>query len=442
MAISLARQNTLLLAAAIFLVEMIVVAAMFIFLLIPIGKRTSDDLAGLMVLSAQTWAELSGTRKITFEKELLASHSIALNPQAIDTTNHLWRPPYVDYLEEALSHRLGHKVHLIESEKNSQTWFWANLPAGHQEVAIGITAERISVQPVSAILISVILGLLMAMLVAQALAKRVTAPLAKFDNAVVQLGKGRFLKLQPDKWPSELQDLADRFNAMSAQIDQLMTARTTLLAGISHDLRTPLSRMLLALEMLKKSPSEQLINRMETDISVMSRLISSVLDIARGLQDEKPTEINVLELFSELAEQSGKSNRISLSCPESCTLQLPAHSLRRALSNLLENALRYSSGPIELVFTASERLLHIGVLDRGPGIPPEQTDKVLLPFARLENSRSPMTGGSGLGLAIVHELAKANHWEIRLNPRINGGLEAWLDIENVPINRWTNTSAS
>lgn len=282
----------------------------------------------------------------------------------------------------------------------------------------------------------------MAMLVAQALAKRVTAPLAKFDNAVVQLGKGRFLKLQPDKWPSELQDLADRFNAMSAQIDQLMTARTTLLAGISHDLRTPLSRMLLALEMLKKSPSEQLINRMEIDISVMSRLISSVLDIARGLQDEKPTEINVLELFSELAEQSGKSNRISLSCPESCTLQLPAHSLRRALSNLLENALRYSSGPIELVFAASERLLHIGVLDRGPGIPPEQTDKVLLPFARLENSRSPMTGGSGLGLAIVHELAKANHWEIRLNPRINGGLEAWLDIENVPINRWTNTSAS
>ena len=123
-------------------------------------------------------------------------------------------------------------------------------------------------------------------------------------------------------------------------------------------------------------------------------------------------------------------------------MQLPAHSLRRALSNLLENALRYSSGPIELVFAASERLLHIGVLDRGPGIPPEQTDKVLLPFARLENSRSPMTGGSGLGLAIVHELAKANHWEIRLNPRINGGLEAWLDIENVPINRWTNTSAS
>ncbi len=117
---------------------------------------------------------------------------------------------------------------VIESGKNSQTWFWANLPAGHQEVAIGITAERISVQPVSAILISVILGLLMAMLVAQALAKRVTAPLAKFDNAVVQLGKGRFLKLQPDKWPSELQDLADRFNAMSAQIDQLMTARTTL----------------------------------------------------------------------------------------------------------------------------------------------------------------------------------------------------------------------
>jgi len=429
---SLARQNTLLLAVAIFLIELIVLAAVSFFLLFPIAKRTSDDLAGLMVLSAQTWAELSDNRRLVFEKELLTSHAIALNPQALEPADYLWRPPYFDFLEEALSRRLGFKVQLFESKKDDQTWFWANLPAGNKEIAIGLTSQRISAQPFSAIFISVILGLVMAWVIARALAKRVTAPLEKFDIAVGQLGQGKFPELHPDNWPRELRELAERFNAMARQIDHLMTARTTLLAGISHDLRTPLARMLLALEILKKSPTERLIQRIEADITVMNRLLSTVLDLARGLQNEPPTQINVLQLFTELVEHSGHTDRIRISCPEPCIMELPAFSLRRALTNLLENALRYSSGPIELVCATDDGITaHIGVLDRGPGIPPDHTDEVLQPFYRLENSRSPTTGGSGLGLAIVHELVKANGWKIRLCQRPQGGLAAWLDIETV-----------
>lgn len=431
MARSLARQNTLLLAVAIFLIELIVIAATTIFLLLPVAKRTSDDLAGLMVLSARTWAEQSDDRRLAFEKELLDGHGIALNPQAIETTQHLWRPPYINYLEESLSERLGNEISLIESTKDGQTWFWANLPAGHQKIAIGLTSQRISAQPISALFISVILGLFMAVVTARVLAKRVTAPLEKFDNAVVQWSHGKFPELHPDKWPRELRELAERFNAMAGQIDQLMTARTTLLAGVSHDLRTPLSRMMLALEILKKSPSERLIHRIETDITIMNRLISTVLDLARGLKGEDPTSINVLDLFSELSEQSGQVDRISLSCPEPCIMELPTFSLRRALTNLLENALRYSSGPIELVCCMMDDGItaHIGVMDRGPGIPPDRTDEVLQPFYRLENSRGPTYGGSGLGLTIVHELAKVNGWKIRLCERPQGGLAAWLDIE-------------
>jgi two-component system osmolarity sensor histidine kinase EnvZ len=216
---------------------------------------------------------------------------------------------------------------------------------------------------------------------------------------------------------------------MSQPVRDLLSARTTLLAGVSHDLRTPLARMYLALEMLKTHPTPALIARLENDVEQMDRLIGNVLELARGLGREQPVKLDMAELLDGLAEDfSTPANSIVVHCPP-CLRPAPRLALHRALTNLLQNAQRHApNAPVELVCALENEHCRIGVLDHGPGIPPDQIEAMFQPFQRLETSRSPATGGTGLGLAIVRELARANGWQVSLANRPEGGLAAWITL--------------
>jgi two-component system osmolarity sensor histidine kinase EnvZ len=136
-----------------------------------------------------------------------------------------------------------------------------------------------------------------------------------------------------------------------------------------------------------------------------------------------------MAMLERLLEGS-PSDRVQLSAETSETMvNAPPSALQRAIGNLLNNALRYGEGkPIEIWVRRGAGELQIGIMDRGPGIPPEQIEDVFLPFHRVEASRSPLTGGAGLGLAVVKQLAELYGWSIVLAPRDGGGLEAWLSI--------------
>jgi two-component system osmolarity sensor histidine kinase EnvZ len=161
----------------------------------------------------------------------------------------------------------------------------------------------------------------------------------------------------------------------------------------------------------------------------MDRLIGDVLTLARGLGHEAVQRVALPEWLAELVQAiPGASDRVQIA-PIDVTLEVPAGALRRILSNLLENALRYGGEqPVTLRVGVENGLCRIGVLDRGPGIPPAELEKVFRPFYRLEASRSVSTGGSGLGLAIVRQLAAAQGWQVTLQARSGGGLAAWLAI--------------
>ncbi|MEW6513205.1 MAG: ATP-binding protein [Pseudomonadota bacterium] len=426
---SLARQNTLLLAAAFMLVELLAAFSFAWFLMLPVARRSADDLAGLMTLSAQTWAELPPDTRMAFEHELMDNHQLALRAEPAGKGRDEWHPPYFYLLEAALARRLGEPLHLASEPVGQTTWYWADLPAGDGFLAVGLPRSRLETQPVVAIALALGGGLLFAGTFAYWLARRITAPLARFETAAKHIGLGERPELLPETGPRELVSLAHGFNAMAQQVRELLTARTTLLAGVSHDLRTPLARMRLALEMLKSDPSPALIARVESDIEEMNELIATLLDLARGLEREPLEDTELAELLAELARDfSTPEHAIAVSCP-GCHRAVPPRALRRALGNLLQNALRYAPGsPIELVCEMSASHCRIGVLDRGPGIPPERIAMMFEPFQRLEGSRSPQTGGAGLGLAIVSELAKANGWQVRLESREGGGLAAWIEL--------------
>ncbi len=428
--ISLARQNTRLLAGAFLLVELLAAFSFAWLLMLPVAKRSADDLAGLMILSVQTWAELPPDTRMAFEHELMDNHGLALRAEPIGEGRDEWHPPYFYLLEAALERRLGAAHHLASEPVGKNMWYWASLPAGNGTLAVGLPRTRIETQPVLAFTLAFFGGLLFAGAFAWWLARRITAPLARLEAAATRIGHGERPELLPETGPLELAALAHRFNAMAQQVRDLLTARTTLLAGVSHDLRTPLARMRLALEMLKADPSPTLIARLECDIEEMNGLIATLLDLARGLEREALEDADLLELLNELVENSASKRVITVKC-DSCRLEIAPRALRRALGNLLQNALRYApEGPLEMVCITDGSRWRVGVLDRGPGIPAERITAMFEPFQRLESSRSPQTGGAGLGLAIVRELAKANGWQVKLEPRTGGGLAAWIELNS------------
>jgi two-component system osmolarity sensor histidine kinase EnvZ len=251
---SLARQNTVALALAFVVMELLVMAVFIGWVLLPLARRSADDLAGLMVLSAQTWAELPPQTRAAFEVELFNKHALALRSDPPRPARDEWHPPYFYLLEDALAQRLQRAQHLSREVTDTGTWYWAQVPVGRGYLSVGLADNRVDSQPIAAFVVALGAGLALALAVAVWLARRLTRPLARLEAASADIGQGNLGQRLPETGPREMVALSRRFNAMAQQVQDLLSARTTLLAGVSHDLRTPLARMRLALEMLRKAP--------------------------------------------------------------------------------------------------------------------------------------------------------------------------------------------
>jgi len=428
--LSLTQQNALLLVVFFLAFELLVAGAVTYFLMLPMARRSAADLAGLMTLSAQTWGELPPVTRPAFEIELAHSHGLALRaepPQ--DPQPPSWREPYLHFLVASLSARTGEPVTTSREEIQGDQWFWVSLPAGSRRLSVGFSLSRIGPRPIHALLASLAGGALLTLLAAWWLARRATRPLQRLQEAVTSLGRGQTPERLPETGPREIAALSRRFNEMAKQVDDLLAARTVLLAGVSHDLRTPLARLRLAVEMLVRKPGPELAAQVEADIEAMDRLIADVLTLARGFGHEAPQRVMLPGLLADLVRTTpGAAERVHIEAVD-VELDVPVGALRRILANLLENALRYGGGqPVTLRTEIADGMCRIGVLDRGPGIPAAELEAVFRPFYRLEASRSVSTGGSGLGLAIVRQLAAAQGWEVSLQARPGGGLAVWLQI--------------
>lgn len=426
---SLAQQNALRLGLVFIVFELLAAAAVVAFVMAPMARRSTDDLANLMVLSAQTWSELPPATRPDFELELARTYLLALRAEPPGLPRDEWHGAYLYFLEDALAEKTGRAQHLVRETIDGEAWYWASLPSAATSLSVGFPARRVGAQPFTAILVSSVIALILALLAAAWLARRSVVPLARLEQAAAQVGRGEVMELLPETGPRELATLAHRFNEMARQVRELMANRTTLLAGVSHDLRTPLARMRLALALLEEKPTPKLIARLEKDIEEMDRLIGQVLDLARGMEREAAAKIDLSALLADMAAGAPEGRVQVRIAPQSCPLLAPPSALRRVVGNLLDNALRHGGGqPVELLAEQAAKSVRIGVLDRGPGIPAEHMSAVFQPFHRVEMSRSPSTGGSGLGLAIVRQLADAHGWQVDIGPRSGGGLEAWLTL--------------
>jgi two-component system osmolarity sensor histidine kinase EnvZ len=429
--LSLSQQNAIRLALVFVLFEVLAALAVIYLLMLPMAHRAASDLAGLMVLSAQTWSELPPDTRPAFEQELAASHRLALaTARPSEAIPEAWKSPYLQQLQAELAARTGHPVRLEGTLQDGDAWSWAGLASGGRTLWVGFPHDRVGPQPVAAGLSTLAAALVLAVFAAWWLARRTVAPLERFDVAAAALGRGETPALLAETGPRELAALARRFNKLARQVQDLLEARTTLLVGLSHDLRTPLARMRLALEMIERRPDPAWTARLDMDIGEMDRLVGELLELARGLGREAPTSVVLAQLLQELAERAREAGaEVLVRCPN-IILEAPRAALRRVVGNLVANAQRYAPGPVEIRVEERDGACAIGVLDQGPGIPVDQLETAFRPFHRVESSRSPVTGGAGLGLAIVRQLAQANGWRAWLENRPGGGLAAWVSMPN------------
>jgi two-component system osmolarity sensor histidine kinase EnvZ len=263
------------------------------------------------------------------------------------------------------------------------------------------------------------------------LVRRITRPLARLSEATSHIGHGEILAPLPETGPRELVDLTHKFNSMAGELTELVENRTTLLAGISHDLRTPLTHMRLALEMLVPDKADAaLIERLRRDTEQMDQLIGYTLELARGLEAHEAEEVDLREFIDGIITNYRQADTVIDWEPQSyCPLSIDTMAMQRVLINLFDNAIRYGGNkPVMVRCHRDKEATIIQVLDRGEGIPAAEREAVFRPFHRLETSRSRKTGGSGLGLAIARQLCDARGWTIELLPRGGGGTEARLGI--------------
>ncbi len=373
--------------------------------------------------------------------------TMAADPQLLQQSEHfvvpktalqlhtaVWRIPFWYFVEDELERRTEEAIPIREEQGGPLGGgnYWVDLPRKDGSlVRIGFSADREGCLNPPVLLMVLLLVVSVSVISVYFLSRWLVRPIEELRTAVGELGMGEYPKPLPEKGPAEFSSLVQRFNWMVKSIQSLTENRSTLLAGISHDLKTPLARMRLSVEMLTSDRDRDLVEGMIEDLDVMDGMISESLAFARREGRGEMEEVDLNQFITELVERRvrGGMGLIWRPLSEACVQAIDSTALQRILSNYLDNGTRYGGGRgVEIWLQCEPDLTSIEVLDRGAGIPESELDKVFRPFYRMDSSRSQAGGGNGLGLAIVHNLALSCGWRVSLQNRQGGGTVARVEI--------------
>ena len=273
------------------------------------------------------------------------------------------------------------------------------------------------------------------------LTTRINKPLNLLINATSKLKKGLPFKKIPEDTATEFKEVTKAFNEMASNLAKSENERRFIMGSVSHDIRTPLTRMKLSLEMLPKK-SAFLKESMDQDIDEINQIINQFLDFVRGFDDEPISSLNFGNFLTELKKQHAilghdlKISKITRSkdIPKNLFIDVRPLAFKRLFDNLINNGVKFSkSNKIELVAKLYDEKIEINVLDNGPGIPKAQREKLLEPFERLDQARGSI-GGSGLGLAIANRIVMVHNGKLELINRRTGGLNVKLTFPLIKAN--------
>ena len=276
-----------------------------------------------------------------------------------------------------------------------------------------------------AVLAALVLSAVAVTVTAAVAARRLARPLRRLADAADRLGRGEMVEALPEDGPEETRRTVRAFNQMRERLDRFVRDRTTMLAAVAHDLRTPITTLRLRAEFVDEDTRTRMIETLDE----MQAMAEAGLAFAKGDADSEPTHLTDLaalveSVVEDLAEQG--LDVVMEEGVERAVLPCRKGALRRALTNLVQNATRYGGARVRVTRSGGD--VCVTVDDDGPGIPPADLDRVFEPFVRLDPSRNHDTGGAGLGLSIARSTIRAHGGDVRLENRAEGGLRAVVTL--------------
>jgi len=301
---------------------------------------------------------------------------------------------------------------------------WVRLPTSRADYWVGFPRNRVDRGESDALLYWIFAGVLIAIAATALIAWRLNRPLARLARTAEELGQGKDPPPVPETGPTEVRAVAKAFNQMKERLKDNERERTTFLAGISHDLRTPLARLRLDVEMLGGRVEGDTQKAMVADLEDMNAIIDQFIDYARSEATEPFSAVDLGRLAREGAERAARAG-VAIRCElaDVPVLMLRPLAINRLVANLVQNAVKHGGGEVVVSVRAAGSEVLLGVSDRGPGIAAGEVERLKEPFTRRDEARSGQSG-AGLGLAIVARIAKAHGARFDLLPREGGGLVA------------------
>ena len=399
----------------------------------PRARETAQLAASAVNLIRASLFAAAPERRLGLFAEFSSREGIRLLPaEPEDRIEAMPDSRFFDLLQRELNLRLGDHTRIAASV-DGVPGFWVSFrldDADEEEYWLVLPRERATRSFARHWLTWGLLAVALALAVAWLLASRISKPLKAMAQSAETVGRGQMPDPLPEDGADELKRLASAFNTMAADLQRNERERSEVLAGISHDLRTPLTRLRLEAELSVSDENAR--QAVVSDIEQMESVISQFMDYARAESGEPLALADLPALLGGVAaRQISVGRQIQVNLEAVGELLVRPKAVLRAVTNLLDNAAKYAGGEISLTLTANEGEIWIEVGDHGPGVPESEVDRLKRPFTRLEAARSNATG-TGLGLAIVERIARLHGGRLQLMPNQGGGLLVRLAL---PIRR-------
>ena len=392
----------------------------------PRARQISQNLISIVNLTRSALVNSQPELRRELLSDLAEREGIQVYPS--DPEERLSPPPdeaVLNLVRQLVRRQLGEDTRFA-SEREGKPGLWLSFHIDDDEYWLRIPRRRVEREIALRWLGWGVLALALSLLSAYFIVSRLNRPLRALATSAAAIGKGKTPEPLSESGPEEIRTLSHAFNEMSRDLARLDADRALILAGVSHDLRTPLSRLRLGLEMSGADP--QLKDGMTADIEEMDRIINQFLDFARTDGGEPPQRADLTAIASEVAEHYRRHGRsVATELATVPQLHLQTMAMRRVVLNLVDNALRYGEKDVGIAVRTDNGSVVLAVSDRGPGIPASEVERLKRPFTRLEAARSDK-GGAGLGLAIVERVARAHGGNLQLLPRPGGGLLAEIRL--------------
>lgn len=399
----------------------------------PRGEQIAAQVSSIVTITRAALLHSAPELRRELLFDLASNQGIRIYPrEAEDETDLMPDTDLMNVIEKNVRQRLGRDTQFA-GEVNEIRGFWVSFRIDDDDYWLMMDRERIERTSGIQWLGWVTVTLVLSMLGAVFISRLINLPLARLSSAARAVARGLTPVSLPDRGPAEIREANQSFNQMVQDLNQVESDRAVILAGISHDLRTPIARMLLEVEMAKLPEDAR--KGMQSDLAQMEAIIGQFLDYARPADADSYGSVDLSELLQKISAEAARSVDLNIMVSIDSALSIRGNptDIGRVISNLIENARRYGKTPgtdaTELHLSASRegKQVRLEIADQGPGLPDAQIPYLLRPFTRMDTARTH-ANGAGLGLAIVDRVVQRHQGRLEIKNREAGGLavRVWL----------------